>query len=416
MKSITVKVDGERIYKRIFELAEIGKVGETGVSRFALTEEDKKAQQLVMSWMKEAHMEVRHDNFGNLIGRKEGNDPNLKAVVLGSHIDSVPNGGRFDGVIGVLGAIEVVQSIVDFNISHEHPIEVIAFSDEEGSRFSDGLFGSRGMVGLVNKEHLTLKDDKGVSRYEALKNFGFNINPDQIDNSVRKPNEIKCYFEMHIEQGPFLEAVNKPVGIVKAIAGPAWFSIHITGEAGHAGTVPMKYRKDPMAGTAEIVKEIEMICKSDIEESLVGTIGKIQAFPGGRNVIPQSVEFSLDLRDVELEKRNENMQKIVEVIKRVCDERNLQYEIKKALEVPPVQCSENIVHLLKEANEELNLNAPIMISGAGHDAMYMAEITDIGMIFVRCKDGISHNPKEWASKEDIEIGTQLLLNAVLKTI
>lgn len=412
MVTIDYRIDKNRIFQRLMDLAKIGKVGETGTHRFALSPEDKEAQLLVTSWMKEAGMNVTSDNFGNLIGRKEGTDPVLPVVMIGSHIDTVPNGGRFDGSIGVIGGIEVVQAIKEAKISHQHSIEVVAFCDEEGSRFRDGLFGSRGMIGQVTPTDLTVKDKAGISRYDALKSFGFAINPDAMDQSVRKSETIKVFLEIHIEQGPYLEKNDKSVGIVEGIAGPAWLKIQLKGEAGHAGTVPMNLRHDSMVGAAEVIKEIEMICKRDSTGTMVGTVGEIQAFPGGRNVIPDSVEFTLDIRDIDLERRNDAIQRIEQVVKTTCEKRGLTCTIDNLQEVNPVNCSGDVVQTLSDASKELELNAPIMISGAGHDAMFMAELTKMGMVFVRCRGGISHNPEEWASKEDIAQGTVLLARSV----
>ncbi|MET3506182.1 M20 family metallo-hydrolase [Halalkalibacter oceani] len=411
------KINSKRVYSRIMELAEIGKVGDTGVKRPALTKEDKEGQLLATKWMEEAGLTVSHDHFGNVIGRKEGKDPSLPSVMLGSHIDSVLNGGRFDGIIGVIGAIEVVQTITDENISHDHPIEVVAFCEEEGSRFNDGLFGSRGMIGQIDVGSLKKRvDDNGISRYEALKTFGFGIDPDKINESVRKKNEIKLFLEMHIEQGPYLDETNQPVGIVKGIAGPAWYTISLEGVAGHAGTVPMGMRQDPMVGAAEIITEIEKICKQDPEADTVATVGRIQSFPGGSNIIPAKVEFSLDLRDIDRERRQNRYDEIKEKIKNVCAARKLSYSIETNMEIDPVPCSEKLVKTFLDVSKAKGINAPIMISGAGHDAMLMAAITDIGMVFVRCKDGISHQPNEFATEEDIAIGTELLLEAVLQHI
>jgi len=406
------KVNADRLFERILKLANIGKVGDAGTHRFALTNIDKEAQTLVTKWMEEAGMKVRNDDFGNLIGKKEGRDLDLPSIVIGSHIDTVPNGGRFDGVIGVLGGIEVVDSININEVQHDYSIEVIAFCDEEGSRFSDGLFGSRGMVGLISTDDLKAKDESGKSRFEALQDMG--LNPKKIQKSVRNKEEIKCFLEMHIEQGPYLEEQNKPIGIVEGIAGPSWLKIRIEGIAGHAGTVPMNLRRDPMVGASEAVVEIERICKSDLTGSLVGTVGKIKAFPNGKNVIPNAVEFILDIRDIDLKRKNDSIQQIEDRIQYICKKRKLNASVEKLQEVEPVKCSTKIVNTLQESNEELNFDAPLMLSGAGHDSMYMSQITDVGMIFVRSKDGISHNPKEWSSKEDIEKGVLVLLKTVHK--
>lgn len=399
MHTTICQINGNRLFDRVLKLSEIGKIGQKGVQRFALSQEDKEAQRLVGYWMKEAGMEVRLDNFGNLIGRKNGKNPNLPVVMIGSHIDTVPNGGRFDGTIGVIGGIEIVHAINEANISHEHPIEVVAFCEEEGSRFMSGFFGSKGMVGKISADDLVKKDEQGTSRYQALKSLG--ADPDKIEDSIRNPEEIKLYLEMHIEQGPYLEANDFPVGVVKGIAGFTWFKISIKGEAGHAGTVPMNLRKDPMIGAAEIIKEIESICKEDPTGTMVGTVGKIAVVPGGSNVIPESVEFMLDLRDIDLERRNKTIKKIKTKVNEICQRRHLEYCIEKRVDIPPVQCSEQVIQALKKSSKKLNIDAPTMISGAGHDAMLMAEITQMGLVFVRCRNGISHNPDEWANKEDI---------------
>ncbi|MES1042597.1 Zn-dependent hydrolase [Peribacillus simplex] len=412
----TETISKERLRIHIEQLGEIGKTKDKGVQRLALSKEDREATLLVSEWMREAGLTVTHDHFGNLIGRKEGENPSLPSVMIGSHIDSVRNGGKFDGVIGVLAGIEIVHAISEANVVHEHSIEVVAFCEEEGSRFNDGLFGSRGMVGKVKPEDLQKVDDNNVTRYEALKTFGFGINPDFTQQSIREIGDIKHYFEMHIEQGPYLEKNNYPIGIVSGIAGPSWFKVRLVGEAGHAGTVPMSLRKDPLVGAAEVIKEVETLCMNDPNAPTVGTVGRIAAFPGGSNIIPESVEFTLDIRDIELERRNKIIEKIEEKIKLVSNTRGLEYQIEKNMAAVPVKCSENLINSLKQSCKELEIDAPIIVSGAGHDAMFLAEITEIGMVFVRCRNGISHSPKEWAEIDDILTGTKILYESIIKHI
>ncbi|MEH7547916.1 MULTISPECIES: hydantoinase/carbamoylase family amidase [Bacillaceae] len=410
------KINGERLYTRIMELGEIGKNEQNGVERRALSKEDKEAHILVSKWMEEAGLTVSHDNFGNLIGRIEGTKPQLPAVMIGSHIDSVRNGGRFDGIIGVLAGIEIAHAISLSNLAHEHPIEVVAFCEEEGSRFNDGLFGSRGMVGKITKADFNKVDENHVTRYEALKSFGYGINPDCFEESIRTNGEIKLYLEMHIEQGPYLDTTNQSVGIVQGIAGPAWYTIKLEGVAGHAGTVPMSLRNDPLVGAAELIVEVDKVCSGESAKQTVGTVGIIQAYPGGSNIIPNVVEFSLDLRDINLSRRNRVFNQIETKLKQICKERGLAYTINCNMEIDPVECSKEVVDRLSVVSETKGITAPIMVSGAGHDAMLLAEITDIGMIFVRCRDGISHNPKEWAEIADIINGTEILFETVLNYI
>ncbi|WCK55168.1 Zn-dependent hydrolase [Aneurinibacillus sp. Ricciae_BoGa-3] len=408
----TYAINAKRIAEHITRLGEIGRTADGGVHRMALSEEDRQAQALVTQWMEEAGMQVRLDNFGNLIGRKEGTNPNASLVMLGSHIDSVPNGGKFDGIIGVVGAIEGVRALQEAGIALSHPVEVVAFCDEEGPRFNGGLFGSRGMVGRIEQKDLQHTDLGGITRYEALQQFG--LQPDRMAESIRKKGEVGLYLEMHIEQGPYLEAAGKAVGIVTGIAGPVWLNIRITGEAGHAGTVPMNMRQDPMVGAAEIIHAIEGICSADPAAPTVGTVGRITAKPGGANVIPESIEFSLDIRDTDPVRRDHVFNKVKDFIQQVCDKRKLKHDVQVMMEVPPMNCASHVIETMTELSQKLSLDAPHMISGAGHDAMLLAEITDIGMIFVRCRKGISHSPKEWADTEDIAKGTQLLTETLLR--
>jgi len=400
-----------RISQRLSELGEIGKTADQGVYRLALTKEDWHAQELVAQWMREAGMMVKRDHFGNLIGRREGTNPSLPVIMLGSHIDSVPNGGKYDGTTGVIGAIEVVQAIHDAGLEISYPIEVVAFCDEEGPRFSGGFFGSKGMIGKITAADLQQKDEKGITRYEAIQDFG--IDPEGMAASVRQRGDIKLYLEMHIEQGPSLQSIDRPVGIVTGIAGLTWLAVKVMGEAGHAGTVPMHLRRDPLVGAAEIIQGIERICGANPSHPTVGTVGRIKANPGGNNVIPASVEFSVDIRDIDLERRNQMVSNVKENMYEVAKKRNLEIEIEELIGIPPISCSNQVIEAMEKANTKLQLGAPRMVSGAGHDAMVMGEITDFGMIFVRCKDGISHNPKEWANPVDIRKGVQLLLETVL---
>ncbi|MEB1808515.1 MAG: Zn-dependent hydrolase [Bacillaceae bacterium] len=406
-----LKVNQQRMLQRIEGLSQIGKTKQGGVTRKALTAEDQAGLELVKKWMEEAGLTVRTDHAGNVIGRKEGTDPKAPAVIIGSHIDTVPNGGNFDGTIGVIGGIEIATIIQEENLQLPHPLEVISFSDEEGTRFQGGLFGSRAMVGAATEKDLQAKDESGLTRAEALKKI--KLKPHLLATVKRTPEQVKVFLEMHIEQGPYLESVNKPIGIVTGIAGPSWLTIKIQGQSGHAGTVPMTLRNDPMGGATEIIQAIETIATKDPSAATVATVGKIQAFPNGTNVIPEFVEFTLDLRDIDLQRRNDALYEVKEKVRTICEKRGLTYDITEHLIQDPIQCADHIIEVMRKAGETLGVEGPLMISGAGHDAMIMSEITDIGLIFVRCKDGISHNPNEWADIEDIEIGTSLLLETTL---
>jgi len=245
-------INKARLQDRLERLAQIGKLGETGVCRLALSKEDRQAVLLVKSWFEEAGLAARIDNFGNLIGRMEGRNPDAPVLMLGSHIDSQPYGGRFDGTVGVLGALEAAQTMRERGLRPEMPIEVVAFCDEEGCRFNKGLFGVRGILGRLEEGELERTDKNGVTRRQALIEFG--CDPERFEDSVYKPGSIGAYLELHIEQGPVLEALGQPVGIVTGIAGPLWLTVTLTGAAGHAGSVPMRMRKDALVGAARIIR------------------------------------------------------------------------------------------------------------------------------------------------------------------
>ncbi|GGA29415.1 M20 family metallo-hydrolase [Paenibacillus physcomitrellae] len=400
-------INAARLKERIETLGRIGRLPGGGVTRVALSMEDKEAQEVVSAWMEEAGMQVRLDHAGNLIGRLGGVHPDEAPVVIGSHIDSVVNGGKYDGVIGVLGGIEVVQHMKEENIRPLLPLEVIAFCEEEGSRFQSGLFGSRAMIGATSEQDLLLTDKQGVSRRDALALFG--LEPDRIQTeAVRTKDGIRAYLEMHIEQGPVLEKMGAPVGIVTGIAGPAWIEVVVEGKAGHAGILPMEMRQDAFLGASEIALLVEQTCLSFKGSPVVGTVGHVEVKPGGSNIVPGLASFSMDIRDIDVDRRNEVIRQVKEGALRICEQRGLRVQFHERMDVPPVQCTPGIVEVMKEQAKAMHLVCPELVSGAGHDAQLMAAISDMGMIFVRCRDGISHNPEEFAETEDIKLGTELL--------
>ncbi|WAH37147.1 M20 family metallo-hydrolase [Alicyclobacillus dauci] len=406
-------ITASRIKERIELLGSIGESNGNGVTRLALSKEDKEAQALVRSWMEQAGMEVRLDAAGNLVGRKAGLDPDAKPVVIGSHIDSVVNGGKYDGTIGVIGGIEVVQHLLEENIEAIHPIEVMVFCEEEGSRFQSGLFGSRAVIGALAPGDLDLRDKHGISRREAL--MAFDLNPEEIPDTVtRNRGDVEVYLEMHIEQGPVLDTRGLPVGIVTAIAGPTWTEIEVEGKAGHAGTIPMGMRNDALLGASEIAIAVEEICMEYVGAPIVGTVGRMDVLPGGSNIVPGRVKMSVDLRDVDRARRSEALEKLRVRAQQIAARRGLRVQLSERMTVDPVFCNDEVVNVMVEESEKMNLVCPQMISGAGHDAQLMASIADIGMIFVRCKDGISHNPLEFAEPHDIALGTELLSRVALR--
>ncbi|MDF0725481.1 M20 family metallo-hydrolase [Cytobacillus sp. S13-E01] len=408
----TVTINKLRLEQRINELSQIGKIGETGVCRLTLSNEDREAVETVKKWMEEAGLTARIDHFGNLIGRLEGKHREAPILMLGSHIDSQPYGGRFDGVIGVLGALEVVQTMQEKNIVPSMPIEVIAFSDEEGCRFNKGLFGVRGILGKLEDGELERTDKNGVTRREALIQFG--CDPTKLKESEYPQGSISAFLEMHIEQGPILEAKDAPVGIVTGISGPLWLTVELEGFAGHAGSVPMPMRKDALVGAAKIIVALNELASQDLNAPTVGTVGSMSIFPDSRNIIPEKVSFTVDLRDIDIDRRHRIEEQLRTRIAVITEEHGLTCKISEDTNSEPRYCSERIMNIMRNESEQIGLNAIELMSGPFHDSLAMSYECEYGMIFVRCKDGISHNPKEFSAFEDISLGTELLFRTTIK--
>lgn len=401
-----------RLNERIEQLSRIGRIGETGVCRLALTPEDMEGIMQVRLWMEEVGLVTRLDPFGNLIGRLEGADPAQPILMIGSHIDSQPYGGRYDGAIGVLGALEAVQCLMESGIQPWMPIEVVAFCDEEGSRFNKGLFGSRGMTGQLEDGELERQDRNGVTRREALEAFGCSV--EKFAEGIYTPGSIGSYLELHIEQGPVLESLDAPVGLVTGISGPLWLTVTIKGMAGHAGSVPMAMRHDALVGSARVIAAFDDMVRADPAAPTVGTVGSLRVFPDSRNIIPEEVSFTLDLRDMEMERRNQLEARLMNVLAEVCSQHGLTYSVAEDTNSEPRYCAERIKADIRSSAEEMDLSLPELMSGPFHDALALSYVCDYGMIFVRSKDGISHHPSEYSSPGDIALGTEVLYRTIRK--
>jgi allantoate deiminase len=402
-------VDGDRLWRRLSELAQIGRRESGGVTRLSLTDEERSAKDLVVSFMEEAGLAVREDAVGNLFGRREGSDPDAPAVLVGSHVDSVYDGGNFDGPLGVLAGIEVVQAMEEDGVQTEHPVEVVAFTDEEGARFSFGMIGSRALAGHLSPGDLKNQDPDGISVAQAMRDYG--LDPERAEDARREQDSLAAYLELHIEQGRVLEAEDLPAGIVTGIAGPVWLRFSLRGESGHAGATPMDSRHDALAAAAEIVGVVEQEASST--SSAVGTVGQIEAGPGGINIIPGLVDFSVDLRDIDVAVRDGVEKRIRERAEEICARRGVELGVEELQRLDPAPCSEEVRGVISDACQEVGIRPHSLPSGAGHDGMHLAGLCPMGMIFVRSKDGISHNPKEWSSREDCEAGCNVLYWSVL---
>ncbi|WP_308634563.1 M20 family metallo-hydrolase [Paenibacillus silvisoli] len=403
----------ERLHRRIDELAQIGKLGDTGVCRLALSPEDLQGVLLVKGWMEGAGLQTRIDAFGNLIGRLDGKDAGKPLLMAGSHIDSQPYGGRFDGVIGVLGALEAVQTMTEQGIVPEMPIEIVAFCDEEGCRFNKGLFGVRGLTGALEEGELERADAAGVTRREALLSFGGD--PAGFEAAQYAPGTVSAFLELHIEQGPVLEAMDRPIGIVSGISGPLWLTVEMTGFAGHAGSVPMPMRKDALVGAAHVIIALNELARSVPGAPTVGTVGSLTVFPNSRNIIPEKVTFTVDLRDIDMARRAEREAQLRRVLDDVTARHGLTYTVREDTNSEARYCAERIKGVMRaEAAGLFGDEPPELMSGPFHDSLAMSQVCDYGMIFVRCRDGISHNPLEYAAPRDIELGTELLYRTMVR--
>ncbi|MEW5323310.1 hydantoinase/carbamoylase family amidase [Geobacillus thermoleovorans] len=401
-------VGGERLWQRLMELGEIGKQPGGGTTRLSFTAEERRAKDLVASYMREAGLSVYEDAAGNLIGRKEGTNPEASVVLVGSHLDSVYNGGRFDGPLGVLAGVEVVQTMNEHGVVTHHPIEVVAFTDEEGARFRFGMIGSRAMAGTLPPKVLDYRDAEGISLAVAMKQAG--LDPNRLPQAARKPGTVKAYVELHIEQGRVLEETGLPVGIVTGIAGLVWVKFTIEGKAEHAGATPMALRRDPMAAAAQIIAVIEEEARRT--GTTVGTVGQLYVFPGGINIIPERVEFVLDLRDLNAEVRDQVWKVIATRAEKIATERNVRLTMELLQDMPPVLCSDEVKRAAEAACQKLGYSPFWLPSGAAHDGVQLAPICPIGMIFVRSQDGVSHSPSEWSTKDDCAAGTAVLYHTV----
>jgi N-carbamoyl-L-amino-acid hydrolase len=406
MKTQQKGINIERLKSRLEQMSSIGQTANGGITRLALSKEDKIARELLIEWMQDIGLQTRYDDIGNIYGRLEGSNKQAPAVLTGSHIDTVPNGGKFDGTLGLLAGLEVIESIIEQNIELNHPLEIVAFTNEEGARFTPQMLGSGVITNEFSKEFVyQQKDLKGYLFKNELQELGF------LGLESNRAKNIKAFLEFHIEQGPILEAENIPVGIVEGVSGFAWMEVIINGQSNHSGTTPMHMREDSLVTAATIVKEIHEYAKGKNDGSLV-TVGRIQAIPGIVNAVPGQTIFSIDVRHAELEKLKSNIHDIKTLVNKRVAEVNLSYTIEDIWSKDPVQFSPILIHTLEETCETYDFPYKRIVSGAGHDAMYMNNITDTAMIFVPSIAGKSHCKEEDTSWKDIEKGVTVLYDVL----
>ena len=358
-----------------------------------------RAHQHVLEWMRGAGMTVTRDNIGNLRGRYEGTGPTT--LLLGSHLDSVRDAGKYDGPLGVVVAIAAVQRLHDANSRLPFAIEVVAFADEEGLRFGSTYLGSRAFAGSLEERDLDRTDAAGVTVAEAIRRFGGD--PTKIASDRRSGDGLIGYVEVHIEQGPVLETEGAAVGVVSSIVGQSRYELVLTGEAGHAGTVPMERRRDALVAAAMLVLDVEDVARS--RPGLVATVGQVAVEPGAANVIPGKVTLSLDVRHRDDSERRITSQQLLAAAAQVAQDRKVDLAVRPISDNAAVQCSPRLIGLLSSA---AGGHALELASGAGHDAVVMSSLTDVGMLFVRCKGGISHNPAESVTEADVTVAIDVL--------
>ncbi len=400
------RVNGKRLNDHIRALSRFGKNPQGGVSRMGYSDADRDAREYVMDLMRSAKLEVRIDAAGNIIGRRAGKEMSLAPLMMGSHIDSVPQGGNYDGDVGSLGAIEVAQSLTEHDLDLRHPLEVIIFQYEEG-----GLTGSRAIIGELSKENLDVVSTSGKTVREGIKFIGGD--PARLQTVRRKRGDIAAYLELHIEQGGVLDREKIDIGVVQGIVGIRDWDVTIQGFANHAGTTPMDQRKDALLAAATFILAVNRIVVEKPGKQ-VGTVGRIEASPGAPNVVPGHVLLSLELRDLDAATIESLFQSIRTEARRIGKETGTEFSFNEYNTNKPSPTDTDIRRMIAESATELGLSSKEMPSGAGHDAQSIGRIAPIGMIFVPSVRGISHSPKEFSRPRDIENGANVLLQTLLK--
>ena len=409
-------INERRLIRDLNAISKIG-IGSGGsVTRLVFSVKDLRSRQLLIHLLRQAGLKIHIDRVGNIFGRLEGRNPGAPAVLVGSHLDTVVQGGKFDGTVGVVGALEAVRTLREQNVALSSPVEVVCFVGEESSRFGYSTLGSSLLAGEISMEDLTHAVDRdGTKLGDILSSMG--IYWENLASLRRDPASLKAYLELHIEQGPILEAKKKKIGVVTSIAAPTRFRAVFTGQADHSGTTPMEMRKDALVAAAHLIIAIEEVCLnfSQLEKGrVVGTVGAIKIEPGVINAIPGKAELSVDVRSIKAEAKDHVTKLVKGKAKEIARAKKVGVEFLPIRDETPVELDREIGVLLEEICKDKGLPYEVMPSGAGHDAMQLAKITRAGMIFVPSMRGISHSPMEWTSSKDICLGTQVLLDTIMR--
>lgn len=405
--SDTLKIDGSRLWDSLMQMAEIGATKKGGCNRQALTDEDKQGRDLFARWCESAGCTVRVDEMGNIFARRAGIDNTLAPVIAGSHLDTQPTGGKFDGVYGVLAALEVIRSLNDADIKTRHPVEAVVWTNEEGARFSPAMIGSGVWAGEfdINYGH-SRTDKQGCTLGEELQRIGY------LGKNPCKTFEVKAAFEVHIEQGPILEKEELQIGVLTGVQGMRWYDLIIEGQACHAGPTPMEMRRDPFMALHQIISKLYELIAGQAPWGRI-TFGDISVEPGSRNTVPQKLTLSIDLRHPDEEVLDNIDQEMRAIVEDECQLLNLIGSVNNEWLSPSVKFDPDCIAAVQKASDLLKYSNKQMVSGAGHDSVYISRVAPTSMIFIPCEDGLSHNEAENVKKEDIEAGCNVLLHAIL---
>ncbi len=400
-------INRDRLWQSLMDLARLGATVKGGVCRLALTDLDRQARDLFVQWCEAAGCSVSVDAIGNIFARRPGRNPALPPVMTGSHIDTQPTGGKFDGCFGVMAGLEVIRTLNDLKIDTEAPIEVVVWTNEEGSRFPPCMMGSGVFAGKFDlQDTLDKQDDQGLSVGAELRRIGY------AGSRAVLGHPVGAYFEAHIEQGPVLEDRATTIGVVMGCLGQKWFDLTLTGVEAHAGPTPMHLRKDALVGAAEVVSAVNRIAHQQ-QPHACGTVGCLSLRPGSRNVIPGQVQMTIDLRHLHADKLQAMVDEVRGVIEASAARHGLTFELTATADFPPLDFHPACVNAVRDAAYALGLSHMDIVSGAGHDAIFVAELGPAGMIFVPCEGGISHNEIENAAPDDLAAGCAVLLRAMV---
>jgi len=411
-----IAINQRRLMRDLNAIGRIG-IGDHGaVTRLVFSIKELRSRQLLIHLMRQAGLKIHIDAIGNIFGRLNGHDPKAPAVLAGSHLDTVIHGGKYDGPVGVIGALEAVRTIRENQIPLRSPVEVVCFIGEESSRFGFSTLGSSLVAGEVHARDLANAVDQQGTKLEYVLN-SLGITRRNLTSLKRAPKGLKAYLELHIEQGPILEAKKKRIGLVTSIAAPSRFKVVFSGRADHSGTTPMEMRKDALVASAQLIEYVEKVCRkfSSMEKGrVVGTVGAMKIEPGVINAVPGKTELSIDIRSTTARSKDRVARMVKRRAQEIARRRSIGCEILPIREENPVPLDKRLLRITQEICDQKGIEYEIMPSGAGHDAMQMAKITPSGMIFIPSLRGISHNPLEWTDPDDIGLGAQLLMETIIR--